>query len=159
MQTNSELSPELVIVIKPIEWFVPYTRNPRRNDEAVDRMCAAIREFGFKIPVLAKSDGTVVDGHLRLKAAQKLSLRELPAILCDEWDDAKVRAFRLLVNRSVGWAEWNTELLRLELEDLKSYDYNLNLTGFDARELESFLRPTLSEEAENAVPPVPEDPV
>jgi hypothetical protein len=59
-------------------------RNPRRNDSAVDRMCASIREFGFKIPVLARSDGTVVDGHLRLKAARKLGITEIPVILCDE---------------------------------------------------------------------------
>src|SRR5262250_2768193 len=107
METNSELSSEVVVVTKPIEWFVPYARNPRRNDEAVDQMCAAIREFGFKIPMLAKNDGSVIDGHLRLKAAHKLTLRELPVILCDEWDDAKVKAFRLLVNRSVNWAEWD----------------------------------------------------
>jgi ParB-like chromosome segregation protein Spo0J len=55
-----------------IERFTPYARNPRKNDAAVDRMCASIREFGFKIPVLARSNGNVVDGHLRLKAARKL---------------------------------------------------------------------------------------
>lgn len=56
----------------PIERLVKYARNPRRNDSAVDRMCASIREFGFKIPILARSDGEVVDGHLRLKAAREL---------------------------------------------------------------------------------------
>ena len=55
----------------PIERLVDYARNPRKNDKAVDRMCSSIREFGFKISVLARSDGEVVDGHLRLKAAQK----------------------------------------------------------------------------------------
>jgi ParB-like chromosome segregation protein Spo0J len=55
-----------------IDRFVFYARNPRKNDSAVDRMCSSIREFGLKIPVLARSDGTVVDGHLRLKAARKL---------------------------------------------------------------------------------------
>jgi ParB-like chromosome segregation protein Spo0J len=57
----------------PIDRLVLYARNPRKNDAAVDRMCASIREFGFKIPVLARSDGEVVDGHLRLKAARKLT--------------------------------------------------------------------------------------
>jgi hypothetical protein len=56
----------------PIDKLVFYARNPRKNDTAVDRMCSSIREFGFKIPVLARSDGEVVDGHLRLKAARKL---------------------------------------------------------------------------------------
>ena len=67
-----------------IDRFVPYARNPRKNDAAVDRMCSSIREFGFKIPVLARSDGDVVDGHLRLKAARKLGITEIPVILCDE---------------------------------------------------------------------------
>ena len=58
----------------PIERLVFYARNPRKNDAAVDRMCDSIREFGFKIPVLARSDGEVVDGHLRLKAAHKLGI-------------------------------------------------------------------------------------
>jgi len=78
-------------------------------------MAASINEFGFKIPVLARSSGEVVDGHLRLKAAQKLGLTEIPVVLCDEWTPAQVKAFRLLVNRSVTWAEWDDELLKLEL--------------------------------------------
>jgi hypothetical protein len=60
------------IQIWSIDRLVFYARNPRKNDAAVDRMCSSIREFGFKCPVLARSDGTVVDGHLRLKAARKL---------------------------------------------------------------------------------------
>lgn len=67
-----------------IDRLVFYTRNPRKNDAAVDRMCSSIREFGFKIPVLARSDGLLVDGHLRLKAARKLGITEVPVILCDE---------------------------------------------------------------------------
>jgi hypothetical protein len=58
------------IQLWPIDRLVFYARNPRKNDAVVDRMCSSIREFGFKIPVLARSDGEVVDGHLRLKAAR-----------------------------------------------------------------------------------------
>jgi ParB-like chromosome segregation protein Spo0J len=78
-----------------VDRLIPYHRNPRKNDHAVDRMAASIQEFGFKIPVLARSSGEVVDGHLRLKAACKLGLTELPVILCDEWSEAQVKAFRL----------------------------------------------------------------
>jgi ParB-like chromosome segregation protein Spo0J len=86
--------------------LVEYARNPRKNDKAVDRMCSSIREFGFKIPVLARSDGEVVDGHLRLKAARKLGIAEVPVILCDEWSPAQVKAFRLMVNPRPRGAEW-----------------------------------------------------
>ena len=85
------------IKMRPVSTLIPYSRNPRKNDHAVDRMAASINEFGFKIPILARSNGEVVDGHLRLKAAQKLGMPEVPVILCDEWTDAQVKAFRLLI--------------------------------------------------------------
>ena len=72
---------------------------------------ASIREFGFAVPVLARSTGEVVDGHLRLKAARKLGMTEVPVIPCDGWTDAQVKAFRLMVNRSVSWADWDLEPL------------------------------------------------
>jgi ParB-like chromosome segregation protein Spo0J len=79
------LSPSAAsIELWPIEWLVEYLRNPRKNDSAVDRMIGSIREFGFKIPCLARSDREIVDGHLRLKAARKLGITEAPVILCDE---------------------------------------------------------------------------
>jgi hypothetical protein len=61
-------------------------------------MCSSIREFGFKMPMLARSDGEVVDGHLRIKAARKLGIDQIPVILCDEWTPAQVKAFRPLLN-------------------------------------------------------------
>ncbi len=133
------------VEIWPIERLIFYARNPRKNDAAVDRMCSSIREFGFKVPVLARSDGEVVDGHLRLKAARKLGswpggdTSAIPVILCDEWTAAQVKAFRLMVNRSVSWADWDEELLSLELQELKKLDFDLGLTGFEDEELTRLL--------------------
>jgi len=123
----------------PIDKLVMYARNPRKNDGAVDLMCGSIREFGFKIPCLVRSDGELIDGHLRLKAARKLGITEIPVILCDEWTPAQVKAFRLLVNRSATWADWDEELLAVELADLQKLDFDLSLTGFDAKELDEYL--------------------
>src|SRR5260370_31636888 len=141
-----------------IDRLVFYARNPRKN-AAVDRMCSSIREFGFKIPVLARSDGEAVDGHLRLKAAKKLRITEVPVILCDEWSPAQVKAFRLMVNRSVAWADWDPELLSLELSDLKGLDFDLELTGFDEREIEQLLADPDLDDRANQVPDVPENAV
>ncbi len=140
-----------------IDRFAPYPNNPRKNDAAVDRMCASIREFGFKIPCLVRSDGEVIDGHLRLKAARKLGFPDIPVILCDEWTPAQVQAFRLMVNRSAAWAEWDDELLALELRDLKSQGFDLLLTGFDSKEIDKFFWPDIADE--DAAPPLPADPV
>src|SRR6202008_3299677 len=141
-----------------IDRLVFYARNPRKNDAAVDRMCGSIREFGFKIPVLPRSDGEVVDGHLRLKAARKLGITEVPVLLCDEWSPAQVKAFRLMVNRSVTWANWDEELLAIELQDLQESDFNLDLTGFDPGEIDKLLALEDDEKA-NATPPLPESAV
>src|SRR5512141_569259 len=123
----------------PVSKLVPYFRNPRIHDHAVERMVVSITEFGFKIPILARSSGEVVDGHLRLKAAQKMGMIEVPIILCDEWSEAQVKAFRLMANQSATWAEWDLELVAQEIADLKSLDFNLDLTGFDPGEIDDFL--------------------
>jgi ParB-like chromosome segregation protein Spo0J len=147
----------LEIQIWPIDKLVPYARNPRKNDAAVDRMCASIFQFGFKIPCLVRSDGEVIDGHLRLKAARKLGITDIPVILCDEWTPAQVKAFRLMVNRSATWADWDEELLTIELADLQTLDYDLALTGFDTKEIDALILSEVPDE--DTVPPVPVDPV
>ena len=126
----AEQHPALKIEYWPIDRLQPYARNPRRNDKAVGQMVASIREYGFTIPVLAKSDGLVIDGHLRLKAAVQMQLAEVPVIPCDTWTEAQVKAFRLMVNRSVAWADWDMDALALEFGDLKALDFDLTLTGF-----------------------------
>src|SRR6202049_5034437 len=123
----------------PIDRLIPYARNPRKNDAAVDRMCGSIGEFGFKIPCLVRSDGEVIDGHLRLKAARKMGITDIPVILCDEWTRAQVKACRLMVNRSATWADWDEELLALELLDLQTSGLDLALTGFDTKEIDDLL--------------------
>src|SRR5437667_4337457 len=161
---SQETAPQdLQIQIWPIDRLVFYARNPRKNDAAVDRMCSSIREFGFKIPVLARSDGTVVDGHLRLKAARKLGswsggdTTSIPVILCDEWTPAQVKAFRLMVNRSVTWADCDDDLLALELQEIQKSDFDLSLTGFDPGEIDNLLALD-DEEKANAAPSLPEPP-
>jgi DNA modification methylase len=119
-----------------VDRLIGYARNPRKNDAAnVERMVAAIREFGFRIPIVAMSDGLIVDGHLRLAAAKSLGLATVPVALADDLSEAQVKAFRLLANRSATWAEWDTELLSLELLDLDGLNFDLQLTGFDTEEI------------------------
>jgi DNA modification methylase len=145
----------------PVERLVPYARNPRKNDEQVERMVAAIREFGFRIPIVAKSDGTVVDGHLRLKAARKLGITEVPVALADELTEAQVKAFRLLANRAANWAAWDEDLLALELEELQAMAFDITQTGFDAAEIDSLLAKSTTEGLTDPdeVPEPPAEPI
>lgn len=135
----SSKSAGLMVENWPVAKLIPYAQNPRRNDHVVGQMAEAIQEFGFKIPILARADGTIVDGHLRLKAAAALKLDRVPVIRCDEWTDAQVKAFRLLANRSATWADWDEELLAVELEDLQKLDFDLKLTGFGEDEITKYL--------------------
>ncbi|MEZ5769944.1 MAG: ParB N-terminal domain-containing protein [Paracoccaceae bacterium] len=123
----------------PIGRLVEYERNPRRNDDVVERMAQAIVEFGFRIPIVARSDGLVVDGHLRLKAARLLGLDTVPVVLADELSETQIKAFRLLANQSANWAEWDEFLLSAELQELLAEDFDLSLVGFSDGELDRLL--------------------
>lgn len=119
----------------PTDSLIEYARNPRKNDHAVDRVAAAIREFGFRVPIVAKSDGTVIDGHLRLKAAKKLNLDEVPVVLADDLTESQIKAFRLSVNKVAELADWDNDLLKLEIEELDDLGFDLSVIGFDEGEL------------------------
>ena len=147
----------------PVSKLIPYGRNPRKNDHVIEQMAGAIREFGFRIPIIAKSTGEVVDGHLRLKAALHLGLETVPVVLADDLTPMQIKAFRILANRSATWAEWDEDLLRLELEELQLDDFDLALTGFDDDEIAELLagEETTAEghTDEDAAPEVPVIPV
>lgn len=143
----------------PVGRLVPYTGNPRKNDHAVDRMAAVIKEFGFRIPVLARSDGELVDGHLRLKAALAMGLETVPVMLANDMSPDQVRAFRLLVNRSATWAGFDEELLAREIEQLMLSGFDVTFTGFEQSELDKLLRDHAAVEKDpEAVPDIPEAP-
>ena len=123
----------------PVERLRPYEHNPRKNDHVVNKMVDALRQFGFRVPLLAKSDGELIDGHLRYKAALAMGMDSVPVICADDMDETKIRAFRILINRSATWADWDEDLLLQELRALKIADFDLSATGFDDRELDQML--------------------
>lgn len=147
----------------PVDKLIPYGRNPRKNDHVIEQMAGAIQEFGFRIPIIAKSTGEVVDGHLRLKAALHLGLETVPVVLADDLTPMQIKAFRILANRSATWADWDEDLLRLELEELQLDDFDLSLTGFDDEEIAELLAgeetTTEGNTDEDSAPEVPVTPV
>jgi ParB-like chromosome segregation protein Spo0J len=122
----------------PVNRFIEYENNPRKNDHAVDRVANAIKEFGFRVPIIAKSDGLIIDGHLRLKAAKKLNLQEVPVLIADDMTETQIKAFRISVNKVAELADWDFDLLRLELESIQS-DFDLDILGFTNEELSAML--------------------
>ncbi len=149
----------------PISRLVEYERNPRKNDHAVDQMAKAIVEFEFRIPIVAHSNGLVVDGHLRLKAARQLGLEIVPVVLADDLSETQIKAFRVAVNQSAHWAEWDEPLLAEELLDLEQNGYNMALLGFPEDQLDRLLASNAAMEEnadlahEDVVPDPPLQPV
>lgn len=113
---------------KPLGWLTPYENNPRNNDEAVEPVANFISEFGFKVPIVATSDGEIINGHTRWKAAKKLKLKTVPVIIADDLTEEQVRAFRLADNKVAEIAQWDIELLLSEIESVDNLD--MTLFGF-----------------------------
>lgn len=141
----------------PISKLKGYAKNPRvHKKEDIDKTAAFIDRFGFKGAIIVRSDGEVVDGHLRLKALKKLGWKEVPVVLGDEWTPEEVRAFRLGINRSAEWAEWDEELLQLELAELGEAGFDLSVLDF---EVDIAPPPAEGLTDADAVPEVKKDPV
>ncbi len=123
----------------------PYEKNPRVNVTAVDAVAASIREFGFRQPIVVDGDGVIICGHTRWKAAHKLGLERVPVHVAKDLTPAQVRALRISDNQTASIAEWDFELLPIELAELQSMDFDLSLLGFDQDELAKLLNPNLKE--------------
>lgn len=117
------------IVNKKISELTPYAKNPRKNESAVDYVANSIKEFGFKVPVVIDSEGVIVAGHTRVKAAEKLMLDEVPCIIADDLTEEQIRAFRLADNKVSEVANWDCALLDEELQDIN--DIDMSIFGFD----------------------------
>jgi ParB-like chromosome segregation protein Spo0J len=132
-----------------IDKLIPYARNPRKNDHVVKRMADQIKEFGMPIPICIRPDGTIVDGHLRFKAARVLGLPEVPVVVNDTWTPEKIKAFRISVNKSAEWAEWDMQFLGLEMKELDDMGFALEKTGFDGKEIDQIMGSIVFAEGSN----------
>ncbi len=113
----------------------PYENNPRKNDQAVDKVAKSIEQFGFKVPLVIDKNNIIVAGHTRYKASKKLGLKEVPCIIADDLDSDQIKAFRIADNRVAEEAEWDFDLLQEELESLIGV-FDLNELGFETEELD-----------------------
>jgi len=128
-----------------IDDIKPYEGNPRVNDPAVDAVAASLREFGFRQPIVIDEAGVIIVGHTRWKAAKKLGLAKVPVHVARDLSPEQAKAYRLADNQTNTLAEWNYELLPIELKDLRDAEYDLNLLGFDADALAKMLDPGLQD--------------
>jgi ParB-like chromosome segregation protein Spo0J len=123
----------------------PYPNNPRVNDDAVDAVATSLREFGFRQPIVVDPDGVIICGHTRWKAAQKLGLEKVPVHVATDLTPEQIKAYRIADNKTAELADWNYDLLPIELGELQTANYDLGLLGFDQDELAKLLGSELTE--------------
>jgi len=113
----------------------PYVRNPRVNDDVIEKLVDSLGSFGFRQPIVVDSKFTIVVGHARFEAAKRLGLKSAPVHIAKDLTAVQLKAYRLMDNRSREGGRWDPENLALELGDLEAEDEPLSSTGFDDAEL------------------------
>lgn len=142
--------------------LIPYARNSRTHSDAqVAQIAASIKEWGWTQPVLIEPDGGIIAGHGRVMAAQKLGLAEVPCMVAEGWTDAQRKAYVIADNQLALNAGWDMDMLKVEMQELGAFDFDLGLLGFDDKFLDGLLQPepTVGLTDEDAVPEVPAIPV
>jgi ParB-like chromosome segregation protein Spo0J len=151
------------VELRDINSIKPYERNPRLNDKAVDVVAASIREFGFQQFILVDKDGVIVAGHTRYKAAQKLGLQKVPVHVAENLTPDQVKAYRIADNKTGEIAEWDMNILPIEIGELKESDFDMSTLGFGDKELTQLLNLSVGIQQgltdPDDVPEPPDDPV
>ena len=148
------------IIYKKVQDLIPYVNNSRtHSEEQVNQIVASINEFGFTNPLLIDEKDNIIAGHGRLLASKKLKMDEVPCIVLSGLTEAQKKAYIIADNKMALNAGWDEELLKIELENLKELDFDLELTGFNVDELDDIFQAEEEQEiVEDEVPEVPEEP-
>jgi len=151
------------VQLRKIDDIRPYERNPRINDQAVDAVAASLAEFGFRQPIVVDEDGVIIVGHTRWKAAKKLGLDKVPVHVATDLPPEKVRAYRIADNKTGELAEWDLEILPIELNELRESGFDMDVLAFDDEELGQLLSQaegvTEGLTDPDSVPEPPDDPI
>lgn len=123
------------VIETPIESIKPYENNPRKiSAEAIEKVMASIKEFGFQQPIVVDKDMVIIVGHTRLLASQKLGLDKVPVIVADNLTDEQARAYRLADNKTGEFSQWDDKLLSFELQELECLNFDMEPFGFELEE-------------------------
>ena len=156
------MGPAENIEIWDISRLIPYARNSRTHSDAqISQLAASIKEWGWTVPILIDETGMIIAGHGRLAAAQKLNYKQVPVVIANNWSEEKKRAYVIADNKLALNAGWDTELLALEIQELKATDFNLSTLGFTDEELNNLIPVDVTEGLtdEDAVPEPPPEPI
>ena len=138
--------------------LIPYARNSRTHSEVqVSKIASSIKEFGFLNPILIDKDNCIIAGHGRVMAAQKLGLKEVPVLQIGHLSETQKRAYIIADNRLALDAGWDEEMLRAEFNFLGNDGFNLELTGFEIKEISSIFDETKGVKINNEIDDIEHD--
>ena len=160
LQTSQKKrSANMQVELRPLGDVRPYENNPRANDSAVEAVSISIQTFGFRQPIVVDEQGVIIVGHTRYKAAVKLRMETVPVHVAVGLSPAQAKAYRIADNQTAALSQWDDDKLPLELAALQDMDFDLNLTGFTADELQRLIGSETNEgEADpDAVPEPPDE--
>jgi DNA modification methylase len=128
------------VEMRNVSELVPYANNSRTHSpQQIDQIAASINEWGWTIPILVDEKGMLIAGHGRILAAQKLGIEQVPAMTAIGWTKAQKKAYVIADNKLALNADWNEELLALELSELQELDFDIKLTGFELEDIGDML--------------------
>ena len=133
------------LVNKDIMELKPYPNNPRKSMATTMKVKKSIKEFGFKQPIVLDKDNVIIVGHSRFYAAKELGLKKVPCVVAVDLNPTQIRAYRIADNRISQDAEWDVDLLTVELKQLNISNFDFSQTGFSKEELESLTIDPLEE--------------
>ena len=125
----------------------PHPKNPRVHpDKLIKKLTQSIGEFGFTNPLLVDADNRILAGHARWKAAEKMGLDTVPALMLP-LSGAAADAYVIVDNRLNELSSWDENLLAEMIIDIDAASFDVSLTGFDAADVDALLNKYYSKEA------------
>lgn len=146
----------MIIIDVPINEVKPYKNNPRQNEKAIEQVRQSIESYGFKQPIVVDKNDIIVVGHTRFYAALDLDLEVVPVLVADDLSDAECKAYRIADNKTSEFAEWDMDLLKIELNEVDDL-----FTGFSVEELNDLIPDEANSGLtdDDAVSDVPDEPI
>jgi DNA modification methylase len=146
----------IAVTVMPLAQVKPDPTNPKKHSKRqIQKLAAAYGEFGYLSPLVVDERSVIIAGHGRWLAAERLGLSDVPVIVLRGLSNDQKKALRIADNRIAEDGSWNPELLANELRDLIAADFDTELTGFDAIEIDRILAPPAIAGAEDDIPEVP----
>ena len=121
------------IIQKKLADIVPYANNTKKHDETqIKNVAESIKKYGWVQPIVIDNDGTIVIGHCRALAAEKLGMEEVPCVVVSDLTEDEINALRIVDNKT-NESPWDFDLLSAELPeiDLSDFEFDFEFSGED----------------------------